>query len=72
LIENVFYTRLAAALAFPCSLFLKSQPPELAPVEDSVVGAVMSLSCKDIEKCMHSKTSKYTEIYKESLVVKCL
>jgi hypothetical protein len=49
LIENVFYTRLAAALAFPCSLFLKSQPPELAPVEDSVVGAVMSLSCKDNE-----------------------
>ena len=37
-------TRLAAALVFPCSLFLKSQFPEEALLEESV-GTVINLSC---------------------------
>ena len=37
-------TRLAAALAFPCSLFLKSQFPEEPPLEASEA-TVISLSC---------------------------
>jgi hypothetical protein len=43
-------TKLAAALAFPCSLFLKSQLPELLPVNDSVDGTVINLSCNSAVK----------------------
>lgn len=47
-------TKLAAALAFPCSLFLKSQLPAEPPLEDSE-GTVINLSCmRDSENSENS------------------
>jgi hypothetical protein len=53
-IGNQKLTKLAAALAFPCSLFLKSQLPELLPVDDSIDGAVINLSCKCVSGLLNN------------------
>lgn len=64
--NKVRHTRLAAALAFPCSLFLKSQFPEDPPLEASD-GIVISLSCNNKNNNYNKRIlKKYCQIFRLS------